>query len=92
MSNLIERVARDDELGPEDTSPAREALDSMSDDLHEALTRNEQLLTLIYRLLVSLDIPAGTPFEEIAMLTALAQPAAVAVLVRLIGWRAHRPR
>ena len=80
LSNLIERVARDDELGPEDIiARLEEALDSMSDDLHEALTRNEQLLTLIYRLLVSLDIPAGTPFEEIAMLTALAQPAAVAV-------------
>ena len=83
LANLIERVARDDELGPENiVVRLQQALDAMKDDQREALTHNEQLLTDIYRLLMGRDFPAGTPLEEIAVLADLAQLAAVAMPAR----------
>ncbi|HRQ14517.1 MAG TPA: tetratricopeptide repeat protein [Promineifilum sp.] len=79
-SSVLERVARDKEMGPEEIINQLEyALDNISVEMRDALAQNTEILTLIYRLLVELKAPDRASPDEIAALLDLTQPAANAV-------------
>jgi tetratricopeptide (TPR) repeat protein len=102
LSGVLERVARDEQMAPEDILfRIEEALEGMSEEMRETLSLNTHVLTLIYRLLLATETTRGALPEELAALADLAQPAAVLIprtphllarigheaeLRRMMGW------